>query len=229
MGSVAPTMCFSQPPSGQLPPARAKKPPSPPNSELPLSSAFAVFCHGPAHALPCGVLPVWTENGTIIRPGTFTRGPGDPTLVDLDEPTMQREPSPLRLMTPRTPMDPLDHAKVRDFVARSRAVRMPGSARGRWVTLVAAVIGAVVGACVVLLVQYNVPDNGGVRDGSACGSDLSHRAPGPKRLVFSPKLLAVQDPPPKPARVAHEKPPPPRFHRSLPSRAARGVYAPTTI
>jgi hypothetical protein len=107
------------------------------------------------------VLPRWTDNGTIIRPGTFPRTEREPTFAEIDEETLRRRSLREHIVTPepgtleRTALwrtvgfwrERLIRRQRRAAIARAAFAILVGAACGVGAALAAA--GPAASACTV--------------------------------------------------------------------------------
>jgi hypothetical protein len=109
------------------------------------------------HAAAESVLPTWTENGTVVWPGTFPRSADEATFVERDEATLRRRSPMDRLVTP----DP-GGVEAQRFAAVLREYRAKVARRERRFfiarTLLAAVIGAACGIGAALATPARAPN-----------------------------------------------------------------------
>jgi hypothetical protein len=129
------------------------------------------FVVGVTHASAVSVLARWTENGTIVWPGTFPRHPREPTFVEYDEKTLKRRSLYERIVTPESAM--LDQREIWRVVGAYRA-RIARRERRSAIARVACaiVLGAIFGASAA-----------SVTVGRAASTTITVRAAPPEKVL----------------------------------------------
>jgi hypothetical protein len=116
------------------------------------------------------VLPTWTENGTIVRPGTFPRRAREPTFTERDEATLKKRSPYQIIVTPESGM--LDKREILRVVSAYRA-RM--ERRERRALFARVVVAIVLGAACGISAAIAAP-------GHASRSETV-RAPSPEKVL----------------------------------------------